>query len=207
MQALGQALLRVQELEAETSDQGAELAELRDYQAKAEATAQTAFGQQMDSLKQASLPSLHEGPHLLHSLWPADRPAQPERCGASHAQTPFDWQTDAQAGWPGPALMLLRHLWVLPPDHLPSGVSPVWTSTVLRVSCGSHLLGHLPPPATGVSAAAHADPGRQPLLSPLAISSSSPAGNPRSVSCPYSALNGLRHIDACLPALQTCTLQ
>lgn len=66
MKALGQALLRVQELEAETSDQGAELAELRDYQAKAEATAQTAFGQQMDSLKQVSLPFMGGATCCIH---------------------------------------------------------------------------------------------------------------------------------------------
>ena len=111
LQGLGQALLRVQELEAETSDQGTELAELRDYQAKAEATAQTAFGQQMDSLKQASLPSLREGTQLLLPLWPADAPAQPECCGASHVPMFFDWQTHAQAERARSAAMLLRCLW------------------------------------------------------------------------------------------------
>ena len=131
MQALGQALLRVQELEAETCDQGAELAELRDYQAKAEATAQTAFGQQMDSLKQASLPSHHEGPQLLHHLWLADGPAQPECCGAVHAQTPVDWQTGAQAAWTRPALMLSRQCWCCHQIPYLQASALYWTSAVL----------------------------------------------------------------------------
>ena len=189
VQALGQALLRVQELEAETSDQGAELAELRDYQAKAEATAQTAFGQQMDTLKQVSLPSLHEGANLLHSLWPADGSAQPERCGASHAYTPCDWQaTYAQAGWTRPAWMLLRHLWYCHQITCHQTSALYWTSAVLpccspgrqQVGCGSHLLVCPPAPAAGVSATAHADAGRQPLLS-LACH---PACSCWSLSCP-----------------------